>query len=81
MKKAMADIDVNAAIAMLTGLFSTPPNAVTTTAGEAPIGICSQGIIDVAVPAAAPTAVAGASTPGADVAGANQTGASLALAG
>ena len=81
MKKAMANIDVNAAIAMLTGLFSTPPNAVTTTAGEAPIGICSQGIIDVAVPAAAPTAVAGASTPGADVAGANQTGASLALAG
>lgn len=69
LKQALSEIDVNATITWLTSLFSTPPVAATVTAGEEPIGICSQGVIDVTVatvestsatsPAGAPTAVQG----------------------
>lgn len=74
--QALSNIDVNATISWLTSLFSTAPAAETAVAGEEPIGICSQGVIDVAVA-------------GADVAGTSDLnsvnsatqGASLALAG
>jgi hypothetical protein len=49
LQQGLANIDVNAAIAALTGLFSAPPTLVTTVAGDSPIGICSQGVIDVSV--------------------------------
>ncbi|UDY34832.1 hypothetical protein [Dermatobacter hominis] len=81
-KKGLSDIDVNAAITALTGLFSTPPQAATLTAGEDPIGICSQGVIDVSVAAAS---VEGASTGATGTAGtsggSSVAGASLSLAG
>ncbi len=76
LKQALSNIDVNATITWLTSLFSVAPSAETAVAGEEPIGICSQGVIDVAVA-------------GADVAGTSDLnsvnsatqGASLALAG
>lgn len=49
LKQGLANINVNEAISALTGLFSTPPSLSTTTAGDTPIGICSQGVIDVSV--------------------------------
>ena len=58
----MADLDINQIIAALTGMFTTPPSVATVVAGEEPIGICSQGVIDVAVPAQ-PTVVGGIQTP------------------
>ena len=75
LSNALANIDVNATISALTGLFSTPPALSTTTAGDTPIGICSQGVIDVTVAGA----VAGAN---ANVAGTSaSTGAPLAFTG
>jgi hypothetical protein len=75
LSNALANIDVNATISALTGLFSTPPATATATAGDTPIGICSQGVIDVTVAGA----VAGAN---ANVAGVNaSTGAPLAFTG
>lgn len=76
LQQGLANIDVNAAIAALTGLFSTPPVLSTTVAGDTPIGICSQGVIDVNV-----ASVAGAST-SANVSDASATnGAPLAFTG
>jgi hypothetical protein len=82
-KKGLSEIDVNATISALTGLFSTPPQASTLVGGEDPIGICSQGVIDVIVAGAD---VAGTSTDalngGAGAAGGSSVaGASLSLAG
>jgi len=76
LKQALSDIDVNATITWLTSLFSTPPLVTTVTAGEEPIGICSQGVIDVTVASVQST---GATTPppGASVQGEQ----ALALAG
>jgi hypothetical protein len=75
LKQGLANINVNEAISFLTGLFSTPPGLTTATAGDTPIGICSQGVIDVNV-----AVVSGAST--ATVAGATATqGAPLAFTG
>ncbi len=80
LQQGLANIDVNAAIAALTGLFSAPPTLTTTTAGDAPIGICSQGIIDVNVAGVEGTNTGG---PGTDVAGTSTTnsGANLAFTG
>lgn len=74
LKQALSQIDVNATITWLTSLFSTPPVAATVIAGEAPIGMCSQGVIDVSV---APVVVAAASGAAPAVAGEQQ----LKLAG
>ena len=79
-KKGLSDIDVNAAISALTGLFSTPPQAATETAGEDPIGICSQGVIDVSVAAAAVEGTSGTNSAG-STAGSSVEGAALSLAG
>ncbi|MBS1837164.1 MAG: hypothetical protein JST64_05650 [Actinobacteria bacterium] len=50
-KQGMANIDFKQVISALTSIFSTPPLIQTTVAGEPPIGMCSQGVIDVSVPA------------------------------
>lgn len=48
-EQATSNIDINAAIGALTSMFSPPPAPKVLVAGELPIGICSQGIIDVNV--------------------------------
>lgn len=55
----LENIDVNGLIAKITSIFTPPPVASTLVSGEAPIGICSQGVIDVAVPAPTTATVAG----------------------
>lgn len=45
----ISNIDVDAVIAFITGLFPSPPTLVTTVSGEEPTPICSQGVIDVNV--------------------------------
>lgn len=72
-QQATSSIDVNAAIGALTSIFSPPPAPKVTTAGELPIGMCSQGVIDVSV-----AAVQGAT---ATPPGANVQGAVLKMAG
>lgn len=47
----ISNIDVDAVIAFITGLFPQPPTVVTTVSGEEPTPICSQGVIDVNVAA------------------------------
>ena len=71
----LAGLDVNAIIAWITAIFSTPPATATLVAGEPPIGICSQGVIDVDVPAPTTATVAGttAVNTGAEVAGAGMS--------
>lgn len=78
LKQATEDIDINQVVTVLTGLFTTPPQVATTVAGEAPIGMCSQGVIDVSVPAA----VAGTTTvPPANVKDTALTGAPIKFTG
>jgi hypothetical protein len=48
---ALANIDVQAVIQGLTSLFPKAPELSTEISGDAPIGICSQGVIDVTTPA------------------------------
>ena len=55
-KIILEGLDVQALIGQITALFTTKPALETTVAGEEPIGICSQGVIDVTVAGvAAPT--------------------------
>lgn len=55
--KALGSIPVDQVISALTGIFTTPPSVATVTAGEDPVGMCSQGVIDVSVPAPPPPTV------------------------
>jgi len=73
-KIILESIDVQALIAQITDLFTKKPAIETTVAGDVPIGICSQGIIDVTVAGVAGTTatVAGISA---------TTGAPLAFTG
>ena len=72
------NLDVNALIASLTGLFAMAPAPTTTTAGEDPniVKACSQGVIEVSVLGASVTAPGGAPT-----GGSAPPGASLAFTG
>jgi hypothetical protein len=68
----LSNIDTDAVISFITGLFPSPPSVATTTAGEAPTPRCSQGIVDVnvaAAVAAATTVPPGSSSGGATVQG------------
>lgn len=75
-EQATSNIDVNAAIGALTGIFSPPPAPKVLVAGELPIGICSQGIIDVTV-----ASVAGKSETNPGTSATNPAAAPLVLAG
>lgn len=78
LKQGMANIEIEPIIKALTSIFPTPPTMSTVTAGEAPVGMCSQGIIDVNVPAPPPAAVeATTAVPGATPA----AGAPMAVTG
>ena len=76
-KIILEGLDVQALIGQITALFTTKPALETTVAGEEPIGICSQGVIDVTV-----AGVAGTNT-SSNVAGtsATKSGAGLAFTG
>jgi hypothetical protein len=76
----LGDLDVQALLQQITGLFTAKPSVDTLTAGEEPIGICSQGVVDVKV-ASVSTTSAGGGSPSAVQAATATKGASLAFAG
>lgn len=84
LSQALSNINVNEVTAFLNGLFTTSPDVALDTAGESPLGICSQGVVDVKVAAVAGTATTPAGGPPQGVAGisASRTGgSSLAFTG
>ncbi|MFZ4519173.1 MAG: hypothetical protein ACOYOP_12340 [Microthrixaceae bacterium] len=83
LNQALANINVNEVTAFLNNLFTQSPDVAVKTQGESPLGICSQGVVDVKVAAVAGTTTTDTGTT-ANVAGisASKTGgSSLAFTG
>jgi hypothetical protein len=77
LRGALGNIDIQAVVQGLTALFPKAPELSTEVSGDPPIGICSQGVIDVTT-----TAVAGAVELPAGVAGiATTAGAGIRFTG
>jgi hypothetical protein len=71
--------NIDEILSFITGLFTVEPVVATQVNGEEPLGICSQGVIDVAIASAG--ASGGGAPGGVQAATAAKAGAALAFAG